>query len=140
MADAHIDPDRERFKAFRDLPRDEPAEMLNLVRLRERAVYEDGRKVSGLDAYRAYGRESRPIFEKVGGTILWSGEPRFVVIGPADEHWDVAFIARYPSAQAFFDMVFDPAYQAIVHHRQAAVQTSRLIRMKPRTSGAGFGE
>ena len=138
--DAHIDPDRERFRQFRDLPRDEPAEMLNLVRLRERAAYDDGRDVSAADAYRAYGRESRPVFEKVGGSIIWSGDPRFMVIGPEDERWDIAFIARYPTAQAFLDMVYDPAYQAVVHHRQAAVETSRLIRMRPRESGAGFGD
>ena len=63
-----------------------------------------------------------------------------MVIGPTDEYWDIAFIARYPSEQAFLDMVYDPDYQAVVYHRQAAVNTSRLIRMKPRESGAGFGE
>ena len=62
-----------------------------------------------------------------------------MVIGPAEEVWDIAFIARYPTGQAFLDMVYDPAYQAIVHHRQAAVETSRLIRMKPKEAGDGFG-
>ena len=63
-----------------------------------------------------------------------------MVIGPSEEKWDIAFIARYPSGQAFLDMVYDPDYQAVVHHRQAAVETSRLIRTKPRDSGSGFGE
>ncbi len=34
--------------------------MLNLVRLRETAVYEDGTMVTGHEAYAAYGRESAP--------------------------------------------------------------------------------
>ncbi len=140
MSEAHIDPDREHFAAFKDLPRDEPVDMLNLVRLNEVADYKDGTIVSGREAYAAYGRQSGPIFSKVGGEIIWSGEPRFIVIGPSDEHWDIAFIARYPSAQAFLDMLYDPEYQAVVHHRQAAVRTSRLIRMLPRESGGGFGE
>ncbi|MDD9910272.1 MAG: DUF1330 domain-containing protein [Ahrensia sp.] len=139
MADTYVDPDRDRFAAFRDLPRDEPADMLNLVCLNAVARYADGTETSGREAYAAYGRQSEPIFKGVGGSIIWSGEPRFITIGPADEHWDIAFIARYPSAQAFLDMVYDPAYQAVVHHRQAAVKTSRLVRMKPRMSGGGFG-
>lgn len=37
--DAHIDPTREAFEAFKALPRDEPIEMLNLVAFREKAAY-----------------------------------------------------------------------------------------------------
>ena len=139
MSDAHIDPDRELFRALKALPQDHAVDMLNLVRLRERAAYADGREASGAEAYAAYGRESAPIFERVGGRIVWSGEPQFMVIGPPDERWDVAFVARYPSGQAFLDMVYDAAYQAVVHHRQAAVETSRLIRTRAREAGQGFG-
>ena len=140
MAENFIDPTRESFALLKNLPRDHPVEMLNLVKLRDQAAYADERKCSGAEAYAAYGRESKPIFHKVGGEIVWSGDPQFMVIGPADESWDIAFIARYPSGQAFLNMVYDPDYQAVVHHRQAAVETSRLIRTKPRQSGAGFGE
>ena len=31
-------------------------------------------------------------------------------------------------------------FQVAVKHRQAAVETSRLIRMKPRAPGVGFGQ
>ena len=134
-----IDPDRDRFALLKDLPRDHPVEMLNLVRLNDKALYADGREATGAHAYSEYGRLSRPIFDRVGGAIIWSGEPQFMVIGPQDEPWDIAFIARYPSGQAFLDMVYDPNYQSIVHHRQAAVKTSRLIRTKPREVGSGFG-
>ena len=139
MSDDYIDPDRERFADFKKLPLDEPVEMLNLICLNEFAIYADGANCSGGEAYAVYGRESRPVFDKVGGTIIWSGEPRFMLIGPHDEHWDIAFIARYPSAQSFLDMVYDPEYQAVVHHRQAAVKTSRLVCMLPKTSGENFG-
>ena len=49
----HIDPTKERFAQFKDLPRDEPVHMLNLVRLKAEAAYPDGRKATGLEAYRA---------------------------------------------------------------------------------------
>jgi len=137
--DAYVDPDRERFQSFKRLPLDEPVHMLNLVALHERAVYPDGSGTSGRLAYRAYGEESGPVFRRVGGRILWSGEPRFTVIGPPEEAWDIAFIAAYPSASAFLDMLRDPLYRRAVRHRQAAVRTSRLIRMLPRESGEAFG-
>lgn len=136
----YIDPDRARFAEFRDLPRGHKIHMLNLVRLRSQAAYPDDRTATGAEAYAAYGRESGPIFRRVGGSIAWAGEFEFTVIGPADERWDHAFIAEYPDAQAFLDMVFDPDYQIAVVHRQAAVKTSRLIRLKPREAGLGFGE
>lgn len=63
-----------------------------------------------------------------------------MVIGPSDERWDRAFIAHYPNAAAFLAMVVDPEYKLAVVHRQAAVLTSRLIRLAPLKPGAGFGE
>lgn len=133
------DPTRAQFEAFKALPRDQPINMLNLVRLRDAAVYEDGRAATGAEAYAAYGAASAPIFAGVGGTILWRGAPEAVLIGPVDEAWDIAFIARYPDAAAFLKMVVDPAYQAIVRHRQAAVADSRLIRLGDLPGGAAFG-
>ena len=69
----HIDPTREVFAAFRDNDRDGPIEMLNLVRLRAQALYPDGRAATGAQAYADYGRESRPVFTRLGGKIVWQG-------------------------------------------------------------------
>ena len=96
--------------------------------------------MSGCEAYREYGRTSGPIFRRVGGKQVWAGRPDVVVTGPADEKWDLAFIAEYPSAGAFLAMVTDPEYREHVKHRQAAVLDSRLIRLKPLVPGGTFGE
>ena len=136
----HIDPTKEDFALFKELPRDEPIHMLNLVKLREKAAYPDGRQASGLDAYRAYGRESGPVFRRLGGRQVWIGKPQIALIGPRSEQWDIAFIAEYPSGAAFIEMLRDPVYRDAVKHRQAAVEDSRLIRMKPGKAGAAFGE
>lgn len=135
----YIDPDSQHFALLKELPLDRPINMLNLVKFRELAAYEDGRSATGAEAYAEYGRLSGPIFARSGGKIIWSGQFEHMVIGPVDEVWDAAFIAEYPTGQAFLDMVFDPDYRAIVHHRSAAVETSRLVRLKPQPTGADFG-
>jgi hypothetical protein len=63
-----------------------------------------------------------------------------MVIGPAEERWDLCFIAEYPSVGAFVEMLRDPVYREAVTHRQAAVDDSRLIRLEPLRVGRGFGQ
>lgn len=140
-----VDPTREAMAAFRDLPLDRPIAMLNLLRFRERAAYADdvdeaiSRDVSGAEAYAAYGRAAAAPFARAGGRQAWLGTPQLTVIGPPDEAWDLAFIAEYPSGEAFLGMLQDPEYRAAVVHRQAAVADSRLIRCDVRTPGSAFG-
>lgn len=136
----HIDPTKEIFALFRDNNREGPIQMLNLVQLRAVANYADGRKATGAEAYAAYGRESGPLFERLGGKIIWQGKFELMLIGPQSERWDHCFIAQYPSVQAFVDMVRDPVYREAVKHRQAAVEDSRLIRCASAKVGRGFGE
>jgi len=134
-----VNPTKAQFAAFQALPDEGPIHMLNLVRLRERAQYEDAREATGAEAYKAYARESGPVFERLGGRQHWIGRFDAMVIGPEDERWDLVFIAEYPNPAAFVEMVRDPVYREAVKHRTAAVAESRLIRLKPLASGKGFG-
>lgn len=136
----HIDPTKDVFAEFVANDRPGPIQMLNLVRLRDQAAYEDGREATGAEAYETYGRESGPIFKRLGGRIVWQGRFELMVIGPADERWDHCFIAEYPSVEAFVEMVHDPDYREAVKHRQAAVEDSRLIRHAVLPTGKTFGE
>jgi len=142
----HIDPDRDAWEVFKSLPRDRPIQMLNLIRLKAKAEYppghpDHGKALSGLDAYRAYGRTTAHIFGRVGGRQVWVGRPQVMVTGPGSELWDIAFIAEYPTSQAFIDMVRDPEYRELVKHRTAGVADSRLLRLDPISApGEGFGE
>ena len=143
-ASAHLDPTRAALAAFRDLPADPPIAMINLLRFRERAVYPEDhafrhRRLTGAEAYAAYGRAAGRPFQRAAGSQVWLGAPELMVIGPAEETWDLAFIALYPTGEAFLSMLPNPEYQAAVIHRQAAVADSRLIRCAPRHAGPEFG-
>ncbi len=119
--------------------------MLNSLRFRERAAHDDGTDCSGEEASRVYASEvyaseSVPIFQRRGGKQVRIGRPEPMPIGPPEKHWHLAFIAEYPSVGASASMLPDPDDRKPVRHRQAAVEESRLIRMKPAEPGASFGE
>ncbi len=103
-----IDPSKETFAKFREDDRPGPIHMLNLVRFNASATYEDGRIATGAEAYAAYGRESYPVFSRLGGRIVWRGNFELMLIGPNQERWDECFIAEYPSVEAFVEMIKDP--------------------------------
>jgi uncharacterized protein (DUF1330 family) len=143
-SEAFIDPSSANFQAFKDLPRDRPINMLNLLLYRDRAEYPEGHEHagkgwSGRRAYEEYGRTSGPIFRKLGGTIIWRGTFETMVTGPEGRRWDDGFIAQYPNAGAFFAMIKDPEYQLAVVNRTAALVDSRLVRFAPGEAGQGFG-
>jgi uncharacterized protein (DUF1330 family) len=139
-----IDPSPANFQAFKDLPRDEPIHMLNLLRYREIAEYPPGHEHhgkgwSGRRAYEEYGATSGPVFRRVGGAIVWRGAFQTMVTGPEDREWHDGFVAHYPDAGAFFAMIKDPDYAHAVINRTAALADSRLIRFKPGEAGSEFG-
>jgi uncharacterized protein (DUF1330 family) len=140
----YMDPMREQFDAFKSLPRDVPINMLNLVRFNEQASYPVGHEHaakgwSGKRAYTEYSVASEAIFQRVGGGIVWRGKMEAMVTGPMDKQWDLAFIAYYPSAASFLEMITNPNYKLAVVNRQAAVLDSRLIRFAPlQIGGSGF--
>jgi hypothetical protein len=80
----HIDPTRQAFAEFREGNREGPIHMLNLVRLRAQARYPDGQQATGADAYAAYGRESRLVFTRLGGKIVWQGKFELMLLGPPE--------------------------------------------------------
>jgi len=128
----YIHPRSEQLQlAVANIPADTPVMMLNLLRFRDQADYSEsgdsGTILSGRDAYSEYVRHASVCIAKVGAELIWSGDTRHTLIGPESEQWHQAFVVRYPSIQAFFDMIQSADYQAIVHHRSAALADSRLI-------------
>jgi uncharacterized protein (DUF1330 family) len=126
-----IEPSPEQLQQFIADHLDEgPIVMINLLRFRERAAYPPGfpaEPCSGREAYLRYGAAVTPMLAAAGGTVLWSGHVKRVVIGPESDAWEEAILVQYPSRQAFLTMVSAPDYQRIAVHRAAALADSRLI-------------
>lgn len=144
MTEVYIDPSPANIQSFKDLPRDTPIHMLNLLLYRDVAEYPEGHEHagkgwSGRRAYEEYGKTSGPIFKRVGGSIIWRGKFETMVTGPEVRAWHDGFIAQYPNAGAFFEMIKDPDYPKAVVNRTAALVDSRLIRFAPGEAGEGFG-
>jgi hypothetical protein len=131
----YIDPSRENWQAFKDLPRDRPIHMLNLIKFRDLAAYPaghplHGKGLTGLEAYAIYREGFQRVVSGDGAAMVWEAPMECVVTGPEGE-WDEAFVMGYPNSAAFLAMVKNEEYiREVVPHRTAAVADSRLIRFR----------
>ena len=132
----YVDPDRDNWQRFKDLPRDTPIQLLNLIRFRELAVYPDGhpmqgRGLAGREAFALYSRAFQDHVRLMGAAMVWEGRLECTITGP-DGEWDHAFVMGFPGSATMMAMVKNPDYiRDIVPHRTAAVADSRLIRFAP---------
>lgn len=111
---------------------DSPIVMLNLLKFREVADYGPGgpEGLTGRQAYSRYSKAVTPLLFEVGGQPLWMGKATAGVIIPDGESWDEVLLVHYPSRAAFVRMIRCDAYQAIMHHRTAALSDSRLVETR----------
>ena len=129
----YVDPSRENWQRFKDLPRDKPIHMLNLIKFRDLAEYPEGhpnygKGLTGREAYEIYKKEFQRVVMGDGAAMVWEAPMECVVTGPEGE-WDEAFVMGYPNGLSFMAMVKNEEYvRDVVPHRTAAVADSRLIR------------
>ncbi len=112
----------------------EPIYVLNMLKFKERAAYPEDSEyassdISGAEAYDRYSKSVRPLIEKAQAQLSVSWQVEQTFIGQGNTEWDRIFVVRYPSLDAFRSMIDSPEYQAVVEHRQAAVESSWAIRM-----------
>ncbi len=118
---------------FFGAPEDGPFVMVNLLKFKTRAEYEDGSDadLTGAEAYARYGAAVSRLVEALGGRIRYSGAVTGLMIGEVEELWDAVALAEYPSLEAFRAMAMSPEMHAIEHHRQAGLAGQLNIRTKP---------
>lgn len=127
-------PPASQAAAFFGAPEEGPFVMVNLLKFKARAEYPDGSDahLTGAEAYARYGVEVARLIEKLGGRIRYSGEVTGLLIGEAEELWDMVALAEYPSLKAFQQMAMSPEMHAIEHHRVAGLAGQLNIRTRPR--------
>lgn len=86
--------------------------MLNLL-----AFEED----QGRDLYMEYAVKTAPHIERVGAEVLYFGEGETSLVQSSGCQWDAVMLIKYPSRQAFLEMVGDAEYQKVTKLRTAAL-------------------
>ena len=119
-----VTPNEEQINGFLENPEIGPISMVNLLKYKEKAIYDDGRdtNLSGEEAYGLYAAEVINLVEKYGGEFLFAGKVNRLMLGEVEEMWDSIAIAKYPNRKAMFEMTMDPEYQKIHVHRDAGLE------------------
>jgi uncharacterized protein (DUF1330 family) len=125
-------PNKNQMDEFLEGDIDSPISMVNLLKFKEKAEYEDGRdtNLSGKEAYMIYGIEVQEHLKKVGGEIVFGGEISRLMLGEVEDLWDNVAVARYPSRTAMLEMMMDPDYQESEKHRSAGLLGQLNIETK----------
>lgn len=99
-----------------------PVVMLNLLRFAA-----DG----GREGYRRYVEHFRRTASRFGAEVLYVGDGSTALVAEPGQSWDAVLLVRYPSRQAFSDMVRDPDYSAGTHLRTQALEEAVLQATVP---------
>ena len=113
-----------QIEALREKGPDGPIFMVNLLKFKDRAEYEDGRAttLTGREAYQIYGRAVTQILPKFGGQAVFAADVSFLSLGRVEELWDEIAIAAYPERSAMVRMSFSPEWREASVHRTAGLK------------------
>lgn len=125
-------PNDKQMKEFTEGDIDTPIYMVNLLKFKNKAEYEDGRKtnLSGEEAYAIYGLEVMEHLKKIGGELIFSGVVNRLMLGEVEELWDWIAVVRYPSRKAMLEMITNPDYLESEKHRSAGLEGQLNIETK----------
>ena len=117
---------------------DDPILMVNLLKFKDKAEYEDGRatNLTGREAYEIYVTETKEHLANVGAELILGGEVNGLLLGEVEELWDAFGVARYPSRKAMIAMARNPAYIESEKHRAAGLAGQLNIEVSEQ--GLGF--
>ena len=102
---------------------DGPIYMVNLLRFKERAEYEDGREtdLTGREAYQIYGQAVIGLLPEFRGEVVFVGDVTFLALGQVDDLWDEVAIAKYASRADLMAMSTSEAWLEASVHRTAGL-------------------
>ena len=119
-----VTPDEDQINGFLENPEIGPISMVNLLKYKDKAIYDDGRdtNLSGEEVYGLYAVEVVKLIEKYGGEFIFAGKVNRLMLGEVEDLWDAVAIAKYPNRKAMLEMTMDPDYQKIHVHRDAGLE------------------
>ena len=125
-------PTKEQMEGFLVGDDDLPISMVNLLKFKDKAEYEDGRQtnLTGAEAYAIYGNEVVEHLKSIRAELVYSGDVTRLMLGEIEELWDMVVIARYPSKKAMLDMIMKPEYIESSIHRTAGLAGQLNIETK----------
>ena len=116
--------DANQIEALREKGPEGPIFMVNLLKFKDRAEYEDGRatQLTGREAYQIYGRAVVDILPKFGGQAIFAADVSFLSLGRVEELWDEVAIAAYPQRADMVRMSFSSEWREASVHRTAGLK------------------
>ena len=114
---------RERIEDMMEPGPEGPIFMVNLLKFKEHAEYEDGREtdLTGYQAYQIYRRGVAQLLPRYGGEVFFMGDVTMLSLGQVEDLWDEVAIAKYPNRAALFEMTTSEGWQALAVHRAAGL-------------------
>jgi len=118
-----IYPNKEQMEGFLETGPEGPICMVNLLKFKPHAEYEDGRetKLTGREAYELYAEGVKKLLQQLGGYLGFSGDVERLMLGEVEDLWDTVALAVYPSRQAMLEMMQLDGMQEISVHRAAGL-------------------
>ena len=120
--------------AERAIPPGQPFYMLNLLRYRAHARYEDGFDAAPCSGREAFHERYRPAFRRLAAgkplVRVFSVPVLASVVGSPAERWDEAAINEYGDFATFRSIVDTETYRReVAPHRHAALEGFRLFAL-----------
>jgi uncharacterized protein (DUF1330 family) len=127
----YVVPEEKQFEAFLRSGGDgEPVALCHLLKFRENADYTNHpseEPCSGKVAYHRYLDQAVAYIEAHGGSVVFNGDVRGLLIGPESESWDEVLLVQFPNVETVTEMMSSQRYQDIGHHRLAGLADTRLL-------------
>lgn len=116
-------PSEEQIKGFLESGPEAPICMVNLLKFKQKAEYEDGREtdLTGREAYELYETGVKKLLQGIGGGVGFEGNVERLMLGKVEELWDMVALAVWPSRKAMFEVMQSAQMQEISVHRSAGL-------------------
>jgi hypothetical protein len=116
-------PNKEQMEGFLEPGPEGPICMVNLLKFKPHAEYEDGREtqLTGREAYDLYAEGVERLLQQIDGYIGFMAEVERLMLGEVGELWDAVALAVYPSRQAMLEMMQLDGMGEISVHRAAGL-------------------